>query len=314
MPQETVSIRLEGGIGDHLLANRFIGAIKELHPNAQLNFYSDTENNHKQINLLKNIWPSIYTNNNCQVIENRKSNDFKVKSQFGQEIYNCHLDNLPDHYIRLFNDSDYFYNLCIDNLDWINYKFDWKRYFYFFPKPEKASVSPIKDSGYILAHLYPRPNSGHNLEQWYVMAFLHTLLRSGQRVVTICEERYMDFYKEIIDFKYENFTILDCSIEEVFGLSANCSAFIGVDSGIRYFPLHYGKPAYVFSKYCSQPFIAAPSHLLRWLVFQQYVLPMHYDLNITSSIILNSTRHPASSLFPYITENIKSHIIERIYE
>jgi ADP-heptose:LPS heptosyltransferase len=313
MSQETVSIRLEGGVGDHLLSNRFIAAIKEKHPDAQLNFYSDTENNYKQINLLKYAWPSIYTNNNCKVIETRKSKDFKVKSQFGEEVYNCHLNNLPDQYIRLFNDSDYFYNLCIDNLDWIHYSFDWKRYFYFFPRPEINSSRTTTNDSFILTHLYPRPNSDHNVEQWYAIALIKKLLESGKQIVSVCQQEYMRFYQEIIDLKHPNFTLTDCSLEGFFKLSEACSAFVGVDSGLRYFPLHYGKPTYVFSKYCKEPFQTWPSHVLRWLIFEKYVLPMHYDVNYVSSIVINSTQHPAFSLFPQFSDNLRNLIIERNY-
>ena len=314
MSQPTVSIRLEGGIGDHLLANRFIGAIKEKHPDAQLNFYSDTENNHKQINLLKYAWPSIYTNNNCKVIESRKSKDFKIKSQFGEEVYNCHLNNLPEEYLRLFKDSDYFYNLCIDNLEWLHYSFDWKRYFYFFPRPEiNSTTSPIND-GYILTHLYPRPNSDHNVEQWYAIALIKKLLESGKQIVSVCQEEHVGFYQEIVDLKHPNFTLTDCSLEEFFVLSEACSAFIGVDSGLRYFPLHYGKPTYVFSKYCKQPFQSWPSHVLRWLVFEKYVFPMHYDTNTVCNVLINSTSHPASSLFPNLGDKIENSIIQRHYK
>jgi hypothetical protein len=273
----------------------------------------DTENNYKQINLLKYAWPSIYTDNNCKVIESRKSKNFTAKTQFGEEIYNCHLHNLPDQYTRLFNDSDYFYNLCIDNLDWIHYGFDWKRYFYFFPRPEiNSGIFPINDS-YILTHLYPRPNSDHNVEQWYAIALIKKLLEAGKQVVSVCQTEYMDFYKEITELKNPNFTLTDCSLEEFFTLSEACSSFIGVDSGLRYFPLHYGKPTYVFSKYSKQPFEAWPSHLLRWLVFEKYVLPMHYDINAVSEIVINSTLHPASSLFPQLGGMPQNAIIERKY-
>ena len=313
MSQRTVSIRLEGGIGDHLLANRFVGAIREKHPDAQFNFYSDTEGNDKQINLLKYAWPSIYTNNNCKVIESRKSNNFKVTSQFGEEVYNCHLSNLPDHYIRLFSDSDYFYNLCIDNLDWIHSDFDWKRYFYFFPRPEVTPHSHISGHSYILTHLFPRPNSDHNVEQWYAIALIKKLLESGQQVVSVCQTEYMNFYKEITQLKHPNFTLTDCSLNEFFDLSEKCSAFIGVDSGLRYFPLHYGKPTYVFSKYCREPFQTWPSHLLRWLVFEKYVLPLHLVINTVSTIINNSILHPASSMFPQYGNKLENAIIERHY-
>jgi hypothetical protein len=220
---------------------------------------------------------------------------------------------MPDQYIKLFNDSDHFYNLCIDNLDWMHYSFDWKRYFHFFPRPEINNELPdIKDS-YILTHLYPRPNSDHNVEQWYAIALIKKLLESGKQIVSVCQAEYMDFYKEITELKNPNFTLTDCSLEEFFTLSEACSSFIGVDSGLRYFPLHYGKPTYVFSKYCREPFNAAPSHTLRWLVFEKYVLPMHYDINAVSEIVINSTLHPTSSLFPQLGKEPQNAIIERKY-
>ena len=222
------------------------------------------------------------------------------------------MNNLPDHYNLLFNDSDYFYNLCIDNLDWLHAGFDWKRYFYFFPRPEISPVLPAAKDSYILTHLYPRPNSDHNAE-WYVIALIKKLLESGRQVVSVCQAEYMDFYKEIIDLKDPNFTLTDCTLEEFFTLSEACSAFIGVDSGLRYFPLHYGKPTYVFSKYCKEPFQAWPSHILRWLIFDKYVLPMHYDINVVSDIIVNSTLHPASSIFPQFGKTPQNAIIERSY-
>lgn len=314
MSSETVSIRLEGGIGDHLLSNRFVSAIREYHPHAQFNFYSDTENNPKQIDLLKATWPSIYTRDNCKVMEGRISKSFVIKSQFGEEIYNCHPLNILEQYQRLFKDSDYYYNLCIDNLEWLNYKFDWKRYFYFFPRPEVITNSPLNSSGYILTHLFPRPDSDHNLEQWYVINLIKKLLERGHKVVSICEGQYMDYYNDIIELHHENFTLLDCTLSEVFSLSEKCACFIGVDSGLRYFPLHFGKPSYVFSKYCYKPFNPIPSHLLRWLIFSQYVLPIHFDINEVCSIITDTVTHPASSFFPKLSSSPPVNIIERIYE
>jgi hypothetical protein len=151
------------------------------------------------------------------------------------------------------------------------------------------------------------------VEQWYAIALIKKLLEAGKQVVSVCQTEYMDFYKEITELKNPNFTLTDCSLEEFFILSEACSAFIGVDSGLRYFPLHYGKPTYVFSKYCKQPFNPAPSHLLRWLVFEKYVLPMHYDINAISQLVINSTLHPASSMFPEYGNTIENTIIQRKY-
>ena len=131
--------------------------------------------------------------------------------------------------------------------------------------------------------------------------------------ITFLKNNITGLQKEITELKNPNFTLTDCSLEEFFTLSEACSSFIGVDSGLRYFPLHYGKPTYVFSKYCREPFNAAPSHTLRWLVFEKYVLPMHHDLKAVSEIVINSTLHPASSLFPQFGNTPQNAIIERKY-
>ena len=123
----------------------------------------------------------------------------------------------------------------------------------------------------------------------------------------------MDFYEEVINLNHPNFKLIDCTVHEVFSLARDCVSFIGADSGLRYIPLHYGKPTYVFSKYSNAPFTAAPSHILRWLIFEKYVLPMHFDLQAVCNILINSTLHPAYSLFPEIRNNIENHIIQRYY-
>ena len=39
---------MEGGLGDHFAANRFIPAIKEKYPNCEIDLFSDTECNSHQ--------------------------------------------------------------------------------------------------------------------------------------------------------------------------------------------------------------------------------------------------------------------------
>ena len=82
MDTKNIAIRLEGGIGDHLLANRFVHAIKNKYKNCNFSFFSDPSKSHseKEINLLKINWPSIYNDNNCKLIQRKSNNRERPRS------------------------------------------------------------------------------------------------------------------------------------------------------------------------------------------------------------------------------------------
>ena len=55
-----ISVRLEGGLGDCLLGNRFANAIKEKYPNSQITAYVDSEGKTFQKECLSILYPSFY--------------------------------------------------------------------------------------------------------------------------------------------------------------------------------------------------------------------------------------------------------------
>ena len=65
-----ISIRLEGGIGDHLCAIRFLPAIRELYPDCRFYGFSDTENNYAPKDIIQTFWPSLFEE--IKVIPNKK--------------------------------------------------------------------------------------------------------------------------------------------------------------------------------------------------------------------------------------------------
>jgi ADP-heptose:LPS heptosyltransferase len=252
------------------------------------------------------LYPSIYVE--CTVVKNRIYKNYKITSLFGEEVYPAHINNLPKEILNQIKMYDKFYDLHIDSLKWLKYDFDWLRYYYFFPKPEIFLKSPYKD-GYIMAHLYSRPDSPYNLEQWYVILLIKKLSESN-RVIVITTTEHKNYYKEI--FNINNVTI-DCSdnILEVFKIASGCSCFIGIDSGIRYIPYHFGKPTFVFSKYCSEYGQVAHSHLIRWLIFEKNVFPMHSNIEMVNKIINNVIKNSSYALYPNISNNIERYIVDR---
>jgi ADP-heptose:LPS heptosyltransferase len=303
---EKIAIRLEGGLGDHLLANRFVHAIKEKYPKNLLHFFSDTENNPNSINLLKNLFPSIYQH--CTIVGERLNQNYKIKSAFGEETYPAYINNLPESILEQIKTYDKFYDLHIDGLKWLKSDFDWLRYYYFFPKPEISLHSPYKEP-YIMAHLYARPNSPYNLEQWYVILLLNKLAETN-KVVVITMEEHKSFYSEIFD---NSNVSIDCTdnLLDIFKIASNCELFIGIDSGIRYIPYHFGKPVFVYSKYCQQYGNVAHSHLIRWLIFEKNVFPMYHDIKEVVRIINNVIKNKYFALYPYLPDNIENYIVDR---
>jgi hypothetical protein len=302
-----IAIRLEGGLGDHLLANRFAHAIKEKYPKNLLHFFSDTENNLTSINLLKGLYPSIYQH--CTVIGKRVNQNYKIKSIFGEETYPAHINNLPEEVLQKIKTYDKFYDLHIDGLKWLNYDFDWQRYYYFFPKPEVGIQDSKHDFPYIMCHLYARPNSPYNLEQWYVVKLLKNLSKI-QKVVVVTEESYANFYQDLFD---DENIIIDTpnNLIDIFSIAKGCTMFLGIDSGIRYIPYHFSKPTFLFSTYCHSYGNVTYSHLIRWLIFQKNVLPMHFDLSTVQRIVSNVISNPACALYPELIENIDKYIANR---
>jgi ADP-heptose:LPS heptosyltransferase len=302
-----IGVRLEGGLGDHLLANRFVFAIKDKYPNANLYFFSDTEGNTKQANILTTLWPSLYKNK-IETLKSRKNHKFFIPSKFtlnGKENYPAHLNNLPDIFWEKLNKFDKFYDLHIDGLKWMRYDFDWLRYFYFFPKPEINIKNPLKDrSKYILCHLFARPDSPYNMEKWYVKQLIEKL-NSKFPVLILTDEIGKNYYNNI------NCEIVSPSnLLDVFGITSGCSTYLGIDSGIRYVPYHFSKPTFVFSKNSNYPFQAQPAHLLRWLLFEKNVLPCHISIDLVLKLMDNIYNHPGSILMPNI-DQFADAIVER---
>lgn len=306
-----IAIRLEGGLGDHLLGNRFVHAVKDKHPEADLQIFSDTENNNSSINILKNLFPSLYKN--TTTVAYRKDKNHKIFTKFGTEIYPAHINNLPDDILKEISKSDKFYDLQIDGLKWLDYDFDWLRYYYFFPKPQ-INVGAKYEEGYIMTHLYSRPDSPYNMDQTYVIDLLKKIpALLNQKVLVLTTEEHKDYYKDIFN---NPSIIVDTSdnLFDVFRIAQGCSLFLGIDSGIRYIPYHFSKPVFVFSKYCSSYGSVAPSHLIRWLLFQKNVFPINFNINTLLQIINNCISNKAYQLFPEYLQNIDSIIVNRRLE
>lgn len=297
--------RFEGGLGDCLLANRFLHAIREKYPHDNIRVLFDTDNNPKQEKVMCELWPNLYQD--TKTLSNRKDKNYKFQTLLGNETYPAHLNNMPDEFNEELKKCDKFYDLHIDGLKWLKYDFDWLRYYYYFPRPFQQVCNPHNynlPEKFILMHMFARPDTVHNPDKQYTHNLI-TKLKEIMPVVVICNKEYFNHYGNL-DVK-----LIDPLFTECFDVASKCEMFIGMDSGIRYIPYHYSKPTFVFSNFCNNYGQVHHAQLIRWLLFEKNVLPMNLHIDDVSRIVSNIMNNKAYALYPYIKDNIDNRIFDR---
>lgn len=275
---ETIAVRLEGGAGDILCANRFVAAIKEKYPEAKIFAYIDSEGKTFQKEALEALYPSMYEK--IQVIPNKKYKEFWVDCQFGTDNYYGALENVPDDIRNEMESHDKFYDLHIDSLKWLDYDFDWLRYYRFFPKPELEAENTRGE--YVVCHLVSSTSAGHRLEDWYIDKLISSVAQNNKCVI-ISTEDTNKFYQNASGLK--NVEVINAPIQEVCGIIGNASCMVATDSGFRYVAYGYGVPTLTFSAHSRAPFSSIPSHQLRWLMFPETCFPLNYDCSKISQVV-----------------------------
>jgi hypothetical protein len=303
-----ILVKYEGGIGDCLLANRFLFAIKEKHPDSNIEVAFDTNGNPNQESILKRLWPSIYTN--TFTIGKRLSDSYFIENKSGRVVnYPPHPNNLPASFNNKLKNCDRYYNLHIDSLNFMKYDFNWLSWYYHFPKPENYSVYNGKlPDKFIMVHLLPRMDSFHKLDREYSIQLIKQL-QKVLPVVVICDEENFGWYNNVSDY------IIDPTFSEIFDIASKCSMFFGADSSVRYIPLHFGKPTYILSHHCTKPNDIKSvnhAHLLRWLVFRNNVLPSNCNIERIELLAKNVLSNPAYVLFSEFSSGLET-AIQDIY-
>lgn len=302
-----IAVRLEGGLGDVLCANRFVFAIKEKYPKAEITAYIDSEGKTFQKEALDILYSSTYKE--IKIIPNKKYKEFWVDCQFGIDNYYGALENVPDEIRAEMESYDKFYDLHIDSLKWTEYDFNWLRYFKFFPKPELKTEN--SRGQYIVLHLVSSTSVGHRLEDWYITKLI-SLISKDNKCVIISTEDTNCFYNKVKD--NPNVEIFNGQIQDVCSIISNASMMISTDSGFRYIAYGYGIPTLTFSKHSQQPFSSIPSHQIRWLMFPETCFPLNWDCNYIAELsnkIINNEK--GYILTPYL-QDFNLQAIKRNYK
>jgi len=295
MSVKKINLRLEGGLGDHLLAIRFIPAIKEKYPDAKIKIYSDTAGKTFQRDALVSSYGHLF--DEIEVIPAKKHKEFWVDCQFGVDNFYGALENVPDDIRKdMTENCDKFYDLHIDGLKWMNYDFDWLRYFYFFPRPN-VHISEKKDR-YAVLHLHSATSKGHNLEQFYIDGLVQKI-SEHTRVVIISTREDNHLFTHLAG---DNVTIFNGSVEDVFSIIANADVMVSTDSGFRYIAYGCSVPTITFSKNAQAPHSVPRSHQARWLMYPEQCFPLNYSFTYIAGIVKKILENKGQALFPGVQD------------
>lgn len=290
-----------------------IRGLKEEYPTAILNLYSNTDHNSTQEKLINALWPSYFAFT-YQVT--RASQEYKINSNFGVEVYNASYQNIIESDKKLIESADLVRNLHLDCLDFLNYP-ECIRYFNSYPRAEISLDFSEKyklPSKFILCHPFSRADSDRKLEDWYVQRLIK-LLSEKHFIIIPTEEKHLPYYDFCKD--WNNVSVLTTDLYETWWLAQNCSGFLGVDSSIRYFSLCRPEiPNFVFNKYSAQPFQCPPFQSIRWAINPKATFPLNFDCNFVVKALSLCMDDYAYYLYPELmlqNISIDNAIVRRKY-
>lgn len=249
-----------GGIGDHLLANRFVPAIIEQY-------------NPKSIDIIRPYLNSVdeHIGKNYPVFIKDNFN-FYDKVVYVKKEKSTHPDIWIDmqqttNEFEEFSNYDKVYNFVPDTMIWKEYSdLPLAKYYKHFPKPSIELINNQKD--YIFFFPVARENQ-HPLHQIpKEKAKDIVTFAKNHNIKLMCpvapDNTFLINYCKDIDLD-----IHFCDLDGLWQFSKDCSGVISCDSGPRFFPLHFGKVEIVITDFLNNEF------LVRWLLNPNWAMPMN---------------------------------------
>jgi len=305
-----IAVRLEGGIGDHLLGNRFVRGILNEYPKARLDLFSETQGQITQSSALTYLF-NYYDN---VFLLNRENKDYIMKSQFGLENRPQSLQNTTQDQYELMESYDRLYDLHIDALDWMAYDFDWQRYFYSFPPPTNKIPSSDHCGDYLVLQLASdNLANGHRMSEEYLHAFISELAQDFQ--LFILSTPSTRSFIETVTHEGAGVNIFEGTLREVMSLIKDCSGIFGIDSGIKYLGYTFNKPTLCWARESLKPHVVTYAHQIRWLIFPQLFFPLEYNISYMKDCMNNLINTNNFFIAPQLGANdINNTLLKREYQ
>jgi hypothetical protein len=303
-----ISVRMEGGLGDHILANRFVPAILDKYPNSEIHLFSDTGGKTLQSDTLL----SLYNFYSSRTLLKRKSDTFYIQSQFGKENFPAHLNNIDDEQRRFMVGFDKFFNLHIDWMEWTQYDIHWQNYFYHFPQPTLSLPNIKHKKDYIIMHIASdNMGNNHRMSKKYLNSLIPRI-PSNYEIKILCTPSTKNFIGSHIEPR-ARLEIIDAPLPEVISLVKYSSGLIAIDSGIKYFGYTFNIPTVCWAKESRRPHSCPIAFQSRWLTFPQTMFPLEHDPDVIVGTLLNLIESNNFILAPNIPrEKLDEQLIRRV--
>ena len=305
-----IAIRLEGGIGDHLLGNRFVRGILNEYPKARLDLFSETQGEIIQSSALTYLF-NYYDN---VFLLNRENKDYMMKSQFGLENRPQSIQNTIKDQYELMESYDRLYDLHIDALDWMSYDFDWQRYFYSFPPPTNKIPDGDHCGDYLVLQLASdNLANGHRMSEEYLHAFISELAQDFKLFI-LSTPSTRSFIETVVNTG-AGVNIFEGTLTEVISLVKDCSGIFGIDSGIKYLGYTFNKPTLCWARESPKPHVVTYAHQIRWLIFPLLFFPLEYNANYMKNCMNNLINTDNFFIAPQFGANdINNTLLKREYQ
>ena len=301
-----ISVRFEGGLGDHLLANRFIPGILERNPGAEIHMFSDTGGNTLQSDTLLSLY-NFYTS---RTLLERKSKDYKIKTQFGNENFPAHLSNIKDDQREHMLNFDAFYNLHIDWLEWLDYDIGWQQRFNFFPKPTSKIFRFENKRPYIVMHIASdNLGNNHRMSEEYIKNLINGI--NDKYDVFVLSTNSTDEFVKSRTPKSKRVKIINAPLPQVIQIIKGCTGIFAIDSGIKYFGFTFNKPTLCWAKESARPHSCPYAFQIRWLTFPQLMFPLEHDAEYMNNCMTNLIETGNFFIGPHIEHEILNEAIIR---
>ena len=273
-----IGVVIYGGLGDQLLANRFVPSVLEAYDIDKVDIirpYVKTPEEHSDIVFLKFIKNSFHKfYNEIRFCKKTNLNSFPHDFQCSTAISD----------FEGFEEYDKVYNFVPDNLYFLRYnELPINKYYNFFPKPHSVTDS-FNKKDYIFFHPVARDSQHfmHKLPIEYSKEIVNII---GQKYKVICpvskDNLFLKSYCDEVGLEY-----YECNLDEMWSFAKNCKAAICCDSGPKYFPMHFDKLVFVITGIMNDDF------LKRWLLVRKNTLPMF----INPSTVLDAIEKLSNSL------------------
>jgi ADP-heptose:LPS heptosyltransferase len=186
-------------------------------------------------------------------------------------------------------------------MDWLDFDFDWQRYFYSFPKPD-MDIIPVKyDQPHIVLHIASdNLANNHRMSQEYLQGLINKI-PDNYKIIVLSTPSTESFVLKITkDLK--NVTIYKKNIYDVIRLIKGCAGLIAIDSGIKYFGYTFNKPTITWAKETNKPHSCLPAFQMRWLTFSSLIMPLEHNSSYIVQCLINLINSKNLFLAPHMTQ------------